>query len=296
MGMLTLIGGVSFAQSTAELSEPTATLLQTLESKIKEDPKFLDTAIMTLQSLQNEKKAELQSALQANNTGLITKLTQDAEFFRTVSSFLNDKKQEKTEHKVDYQGKIYRFKSQSILPWISMSWGEDEYFTFPSRENYVQLTWSHSISGEVKNEIAAEYAGKNYLPKYYYAGENTLRELTWTEKGRTIGSNQGQERESYLFFDLPELEEKDLKNLNFTLGEQKISGEKLYIRPGFSAHYIIKEESPAFNYCKAVAAWKGEASKTKEYPEKDCEAAVKLQFSPEMHEDILDYAKHLYQK
>lgn len=294
--MLALIGGFSFAQSTAELSEPTAALLQTLETKIKADPKFLDTAIMTLQSLQDEKKADLESALQAKNTELISKFTQDAELFHTVSSFLNDKKQETMERKLDYQGNTYRFKSQSLMPWISMTWGEDEYFSFPSRAKYVQLTWSHSISGEVKNNIAAQYAGKTYLPKYYYAGENTLRELTWTEKGRTIGSNQGQERESYLFFDLPELDEKELKNLTFTLGEQKVSGEKLYIRPGFSAHYINKEASPAFNYCKAVALWKGEASKTKEYPEKNCEAAVKLQFSPEMHQDILDYAKHLYWK
>lgn len=252
--------------------------------------------MISLQNLQNEKKAELQSAFQAGDKVLLKKLTQDAELFGAVSSYLNDTKQSKKERTLEYQGNKYQFKSQALMPWLSMTRGEDEYFAFPSNKSYLQLTWANTISGAIHNDISIEYQGKSYLPKYFYAGENTLRNLAWTDAGKKIGINNGQEKESYLFFDLPEINEKELKKLNFKLGSQMLGGADLYTRPSFSAHYILKEESPAFKYCKEVAQRKGNAALSKEYPEKDCEAALNLRFSPELHEDILEYAKHLYWK
>lgn len=296
LACFSLAGGLTFAQDTAPRDEILPQLLSGLEHKIKAEPEFLDSALTILQKLQNEKKAELQSAFQAGDQELLKKLTQDAELFRTVSSYLNDKKQSKKERSLEYQGNKYQFKSQALMPWLSITRGEDEYFTFPSNKTYLQLTWGNNISGSIHNDISVEYEGKSYLPKYFYAGENTLRNLAWTEAGKKMGSNNGQEKESYLFFDLPEINEKELKKLTFKLGSQSLGGIDLYTRPTFSAHYILKEESPAFKYCKKVAQWKGNKALTKEYPEKDCEAAVKLQFSPEMHQDILDYAKHLYWK
>lgn len=103
------------------------------------------------------------------------------------------------------------------MPRISMSWGEDAYFTFPSKQAYVQLNWNHNTSGSVKNLISVDYQGLNYLPKYYYAGNFSLQDLGRKEKGDTMGWNTGNEQESYLFFDLPLKEEKELKNLTFKL-------------------------------------------------------------------------------
>ena len=99
------------------------------------------------------------------------------------------------------------------MPWLSISRGENDYFTFPSKDSYVQLNWSQNVSGAVRNLIAAEYEGKEYLPKYYYAGGYSLQDLAGNTSGTKIGSNNGEERDSYLFFDLP----NQLKNLNFKL-------------------------------------------------------------------------------
>lgn len=109
-----------------------------------------------------------------------------------------------------------------------------------------------------------------------------------------MGKNNGEAQASYLFFDLPLHEEKELKNLTFKVGDTVIQGSKLFIQPTFSPLYTVKEHNSAFAFCKAVAERKGEQVKTKEYSEQDCEAAVQFRFSPDLHTDILDYAKHLY--
>ena len=63
------------------------------------------------------------------------------------------------------------------MPWLSISRGDKDYFAFPSKDSYVQLNWSQNVSGVVRNLIAAEYEGKEYLPKYYYAGGLAYRIL-----------------------------------------------------------------------------------------------------------------------
>lgn len=103
------------------------------------------------------------------------------------------------------------------MPRLSMSWGETEYFTFPSKQAYVQLNWDHNTSGSVKNLISVDYQGINYLPKYYYAGNFSLQDLGHKKKGDTIDWNIGDKQESYLFFDLPLKNEKEMKNLTFKL-------------------------------------------------------------------------------
>ena len=184
LGFLSLAGGLTFAQEVSSTDTTFIQLLSGIESKIQSEPWFLDSALISLQNLQNEKKAELQSAFQAGDKVLLKKLTQDAELFGAVSSYLNDTKQSKKERTLEYQGNKYQFKSQALMPWLSMTRGEDEYFAFPSNKSYLQLTWANTISGALHNDISIEYQGKSYLPKYFYAGENTLRNLAWTDAGK----------------------------------------------------------------------------------------------------------------
>ena len=103
-----------------------------------------------------------------------------------------------------------------MMPWLSISRGDKDYFAFPSKDSYVQLNWSQNVSGAVRNLIAAEYEGKEYLPNYY-AGGYSLQDLAGSTSGTKIGNNNGEDRDSYLFFDLPIQQEHQLKNLNFKL-------------------------------------------------------------------------------
>ncbi len=104
-----------------------------------------------------------------------------------------------------------------MMPRLSISRGDKDYFAFPSKDSYVQLNWSQNVSGTVRNLIAAEYEGKEYLPKYYYAGGYSLQDIAGNATGSSIGNNNGTDRDSYLFFDLPIQQEHQLKNLNFKL-------------------------------------------------------------------------------
>lgn len=294
--ILAFIFNFSFTQAkeTSQESSHISLLLEHLENTIKENPELLDHYLIKLQYLNQQQELKLQNALKEGKLDYADELTRNRDFIRQVNSHLYKKKEEKSQKKIESWGISYHFRSQSFMPWLSMNWGEEEYFTFPSKQAYIQLNWNHNTSGEVKNLISVDYQGLNYLPKYYYAGNFSLQDLNQKEKGDTMGWNMGNEQESYLFFDLPLKEEKEMKKLTFKLWNTEIKGDKLFITPAFSPFYTKKEMSPGFKYCKAVAERKGERVETKEYLEQDCEAAAKLQFSPSLHPDILDYAKHLY--
>ena len=297
--ILALIGAfawnLSFANEslTGKRQAIISGLITQLDTNIKWNPELVDHYLSTVQNIYGQQKSDLKKALEDNNTQEVKRITQDWELIRQVGNHLYKVKGEQNQKEIWFSGSMYRFKSQVMMPWLSISRGDKDYFAFPSKDSYVQLNWSQNVSGAVRNLIAAEYEGKEYLPKYYYAGGYSLQDLAGSTSGTKIGSNNGEDRDSYLFFDLPIQQEHQLKNLNFKLWSTTIKGDTLYIQPTFSPIYEKKASTPGFSFCEAVAKRKGDQSATKEYWEEECEKAANAETTPDMHPDLLEYLDYL---
>lgn len=150
--MMTLVGlftlNVSLANEAAVPSENAVIsgLILELESKIKAQPELLDQYLAVVEGMFQQHESDLKAAVQAQSEEQIRNITQNRELIRQMSNRLYQLKEQQQQKKAELGGRIYTFRSQLFMPRLSMSWGKDEYFTFPSRDAYVQLNWTHNIS------------------------------------------------------------------------------------------------------------------------------------------------------
>lgn len=145
-GFFALNAGFAYDITVAVENPALSGLLAQLQTSIKAKPELLDHYLNVMQGIATQQEQELHVALQAQDQQKITTLTQNREVMRQVNAALYDAKEQQNQKKAEFAGNLYTFKSQALMPRLSMSWGDKEYFAFPSNQTYVQLNWSQNIS------------------------------------------------------------------------------------------------------------------------------------------------------
>ena len=146
----------------------------------------------------------------------------------------------------------------------------------------------------IYNDLQISVTGTQYLPKYFYAGANTLRSLDDDTLGEKIMELPEENIDLYCFFDVPQ---DVVENQNFSLDQLKgtsVAGKDIYTKLSYSPEYFLTSLDKGFQFCQKVSEFVGASSEDKEYPVQQCLDAANGKFYPEMHAVIVAYALDLY--
>jgi hypothetical protein len=100
-------------------------------------------------------------------------------------------------------GVAYTFKEQALLPRLNLSRGNDDYYAFPTYDTFLEIQWNLNQTGMLYHETSIFSGNQQYLPHYFYGGENTLSDLSWKDEGLRIMELKDEKADKYFFFDLP---------------------------------------------------------------------------------------------
>jgi hypothetical protein len=270
------------------------TLISYADQAIAKGTVSVDKLLTVMQTIHEQQKSEIASALaKGNPTSAQSTLTQRSEMY-PLTTHLYDLKAGSGQTITNASGVSYTFKKQAPLPWINISRGNEEYYSFPTYDTFLELQRNMSQTGMLYQEAHITSGSKKYLPHYFYGGENTLQDLSRKDEGLRIIELKDEKTDLYFFFDVPStlVEDKNY-TLAFTSGGN-VSGSSILVATSYSPDYFLTSLDAGFQFCQKVATFIGANVATKEYAAQECSDAAKGVFYKEMHPDILSYATEKY--
>lgn len=236
-----------------------------------------------MQTIHSQQEKELIQALEEKDQEQIDHIKNQRSTLGTITDHLYDTKEEKSKKLISFSGEQYELRSRENNPWLSISRGEDEYYSFPQGKNFLQLNVSRVGTGKIYNTILLQEGTTTLTPSYLYGKKYHLYQTQDSKPRALIGDIPS--KDYYLFFSTKS-ENLDDKDTTILIGEEKIALKDLWTRKGYSSIYTEKEHNPGFSFCSEIAQ-KAENATIKEYAEKDCRDAVKGKWNDTMHPDLL---------
>ncbi|MDR2415498.1 MAG: hypothetical protein LBD75_02565 [Candidatus Peribacteria bacterium] len=99
-------------------------------------------------------------------------------------------------------GIAYTIKTQALLPRLNLSWGEEDFYAFPTYDTFLEVQWNRNQTGMLYQETSIISGDQQYFPHYFYGGKNTLSDLSWKDEGLRIMELKDENADNYFFFDL----------------------------------------------------------------------------------------------
>jgi hypothetical protein len=270
------------------------TLIQYTDKALEKGTVSVDKLLTAMQTIHEQQKSELASALEKGNAPAAQRVLDQRNQMYPVTIHLYSLKAGSGTTFTNASGTTYTLRQQAPLPRINLSRGDDNYYSFPTQETFLELQRNIGQTGALHNELSITSGNQTYLPTYFYAGNNTLQELSRREEGTKITELKDANTDMYYFYDVPS-DFLTTKDFSFTLTSGgNISGQNIYTAISYSPEYYLTSLDKGLQFCQEVAKFVGTTSNDKEYLAKECGDAANGIFYKGMHKDILAYATSLY--
>ena len=284
------------ATSAAEITITSVsdTLINYADQAIAQGKVSVDKLLTVMQTIHENQKSELKSALEQGNLVAAQNTLNQRNQMYPLTTHLYTLKAGEGKSLTNASGATYTFKQQAPLPRLNLSRGEDEYYSFPQSDTFLELQRNLDHTGAIYNEVSLASANQSYFPTYFYAGNNTLQNLTRRGEGAKITELPDEEIDIYCFYDMP-FELMTTQDFSVTLTNgANVAGKDIYTAPSYSPDYYLTSLDKGFQFCQKVSAFIGATSSDKEYPAQECLDAANGKFYKDMHQDILAYALDYY--
>ena len=61
---------------------------------------------------------------------------------------------------------------------MNISWDTEDYYAFPEKKTFFEVKWNVETTGMIDNEIVIDQDATIYYPRYFYAGNSTLQDIS----------------------------------------------------------------------------------------------------------------------
>jgi hypothetical protein len=204
-------------------------------------------------TLHDNQKADLKSAIENGNTTVAQKTLDQRNQMYPLTTHLYNLKAGSGQHLTNTSGVTYTFTQHVPLPRINLFRGEESYYSFPKQDTFLELQRKVNQTGMLYNEVSLLSGNQKYLPKYFYAGNNTLHDLTRKDEGLRITELQDENIDIYCFYDVPStLATTQDFSITLTSGAS-LSGKDVYATTSYSPEYYLTSLDTGFQFCQEVA-------------------------------------------
>jgi hypothetical protein len=230
-------------------------LIQYADQAIEKGTANVDKLLTVMQTIHENQKSEFTSALESGNLPTAQKTLDQRQQMYPLTTHLYTLKAGSGQQLTNASGVTYILKQQAPLPRLNLSRGEEDYYAFPKHDTFLELQRNVDHTGTLYNEVSLLSGTQKYLPQYFYAGGNTLQEMSQKAEGGTITELPDQEVDIYCFYDLP-LELTTTKDFSIALTSgANVSGKNVYATTSYSPEYYLTSLDKGFQFCQEVAAF-----------------------------------------
>ncbi|MBQ7074354.1 hypothetical protein IJM86_04820 [bacterium] len=274
-----------------EIISSTDSLIQKTEKAIQDGKISQKNMISLLQKLHEEEKKNLNWYLETENFQKAQEVLDEWSEFYQVTTYLYEKEMGTGKMITDTHGQKFQIQKYAPLDWVSVTWGNDDYFVFPNKNHFVEVQISPLFeTGILYNDLTAtQQHTTGIIPSYIYEEDAALIQNLHRKEGDQITRLDNSGTQLYYYFDLTGGDTK----LQILSGET-IDFKDLYHRKSYNPYYAAYSADMGYQYCKKVADFQGDQGKLKEYSVQECRDAATEKYYPEMHEDILAYVAYLH--
>ena len=283
---------LAFTQATdIEITSSKDRLIQKAEQAIENGKISQKNMISLLQKLHEEEHENLNWYLGTENFQKAQEVLDEWSEIYQLTTYLYEKEMGTGKIISDTHGQKFQVQKYAPLDWVSVTWGNDDYFVFPNKNHFVEVQISPLFeTGILYNDLTAtQQHTTGIVPSYIYEEDAALIQNLHRKEGDKITRLDNSETQLYYYFDLTGGDTK----LQILSGET-IDFKDLYHRKSYNPYYAAYSADMGYQYCKKVAEFQGDAGKLKEYSVQECRDAAEEKYYPEMNEDILDYVAYLH--
>ena len=243
----------SLAAEVTIASVPDA-LIASADNAIAQGKITVDKLLTAMQAIHETQKSDLKSALEKGNLLVAQKTLDQRNQMYPLTNHLYALKAGAGKNLTNTSGTTYTFNTQAPLPRLNLSRGEDAYYSFPKQDSFLELQRNLTpAGGAVYNEVSLISQTQKYLPKYFYAGNNTLQDTARRDEGAKLTELPEEDIDIYCFYDLP-LELMTTQNFSITLTNgTNIPGKDVYATTSYSPDYYLTSLDKGFQFCQEVA-------------------------------------------